>query len=284
MRFKARIGATAGVHNLTKFIQIFSKLSKVKECRVRFTPESIHFVVTNDAANDVRVWSELQQRSIFDEYKLQSMHDNNEILIEIQLDSLLRVIKSAFQSSDVLLKLVKKDHTTYLNVLVTLPSPTGITRPLSHDIPVTIFPFAEIEQCRPPELPNPEVALDLPEIKVLRTLVDRIKTMSEYVLLAANNIGDLIIKAETGMVSVKTFFRDLNVVNQLDSAPNDEDNEELVEARIYIKKLSTFLAAAQSMPNPGGRLMLTIAKEKAVVLFMISDEIVVTYYIPVVMF
>ena len=50
----------------------------------------------------------------------------------------------------------------------------------------------------------------LPSLKVLRGIVDRMKALSQHIILAANHEGELHLSIEADTVNVRTIIRDLD--------------------------------------------------------------------------
>lgn len=57
---------------------------------------------------------------------------------------------------------------------------------------------------------NFQVSVYMPPLKLLRNVVDRMKNLSNFVLLSANQCGQMKIKVETDLVTVTTYFNDLD--------------------------------------------------------------------------
>lgn len=54
-----------------------------------------------------------------------------------------------------------------------------------------------------------QVNIFLPSLKILRSIIDRMKTLSKHLVVAANGEGELHMAVETGLVSVRTVVRNL---------------------------------------------------------------------------
>jgi len=49
----------------------------------------------------------------------------------------------------------------------------------------------------------------MPPLVSVRTIIDRMKSMSNYLTISANYNGEFRLKIETESVSVETYFKDL---------------------------------------------------------------------------
>lgn len=50
----------------------------------------------------------------------------------------------------------------------------------------------------------------MPPLKLLRNVIDRMKNIHDYFIITANMAGELTLKVETDMVSVATFYTNLD--------------------------------------------------------------------------
>ena len=50
----------------------------------------------------------------------------------------------------------------------------------------------------------------MPPLKLLKSVVDRMKNLSNFVLLSANQRGQMKVKVQTDLVTVTTYFNDLD--------------------------------------------------------------------------
>ena len=55
-----------------------------------------------------------------------------------------------------------------------------------------------------------KASIYMPALRVLRNIVDRMKNLSNFVRVSANNSGELKLCVETDLVTVSTYFHDLD--------------------------------------------------------------------------
>jgi hypothetical protein len=58
-----------------------------------------------------------------------------------------------------------------------------------------------------------QVSIQMPGLRLLRTVAERMKALSSYIVLLANREGTLILKVETPEATVSTHFKNLTVEN-----------------------------------------------------------------------
>ena len=120
MRFKAQIDSALNVNVLLSIVQSFSRITKAKACMLRFTPSKV-FILLPFEDQSMRIWTEVNQDSIFSAYEVQSQHPNNEVMIGLSVEHLLSALKSAANhSEDVTLQLRKHDNIRYLSFTISL--------------------------------------------------------------------------------------------------------------------------------------------------------------------
>jgi HUS1 checkpoint protein len=77
------------------------------------------------------------------------------------------------------------------------------------DVPITLVSASQFAQLNEPQLPDPKVHIMLPVLKTLRPIIDRMKNISEFLLIHANMRGELSLKVDTEVVSVETIYKNL---------------------------------------------------------------------------
>ncbi|GAA6053127.1 hypothetical protein JCM3770_002866 [Rhodotorula araucariae] len=252
MRFKAEISNPA---QLSRLISSLAPLSKSATLKLKH--DQLHLICGADSSKSaVQVWSVIQIDSIFrpDTLRLESNH-NNEIYLEVTTDLLAKALKSAASASEVVIKLAKKGgrgpggmgEGSYPVLSLAIKSSSRLGKPLeiTQDVAVKVKKAAEIDQLKEPLCPPPEVLLYLPPLNLLRTVVERLKTISPYITISANNLGELRVRAESDDAKVETEWRGLKKPTQgaEDMAAVPEDPAEFFAATVEAKDLLKFLAS-----------------------------------------
>ncbi|XP_037389957.1 checkpoint protein HUS1 isoform X6 [Pygocentrus nattereri] len=189
--------------------------------------------------------------NFFDEYQLEGVSSEaNEICLEVAPENLSRALKTAQNAKSVKIKLTKK-HCPCLTLAAELPSLSSIGRIVTHDIPVDIIPRRLWHDFKEPTMPDFDVSIYLPPLKTMKSVVDRMKNLSNYLVVEANLNGEMNLKIETDLVSVTTHFRDLGNPPWGDNAVQSQsrDVETMAHARVDIRKLQQFLMGQQVNPN-----------------------------------
>eukprot|EP01134_Creolimax_fragrantissima_P006319 CFRG6319T1 len=281
MRFKATIRTESAVQQFTRFVNSISRINR--DATLRMAPKKLYFIlVASDIADgSVRVWAEMEAETIFDSFQIQSRHPDNEILMEINLDNLQRALKSAQSSMNIVVRLTGDSATPNLALTIQLTN-SSVDRTVIQNVPVALLSHELTSNYCEPDLPHPQINICLPSLKVLSGIIDRMKTLDKHLVLSANNDGELRLQIEADAVSVCTSVTDCEIPTSSDpdSIPGrTRDDHEFVSARIDIKKFSQFLVGHQMSPTA---VICSIVPHRAVILFLLSHEVSMTYYVPVI--
>lgn len=273
MRFVSKL---INVNLLIKLIQTLDKIGKT--CVVHLTPKKVEFILTSDITDGVQVWSGVNAATLFDDYRIESKN-NNEIAFELSLDNVLRGLKSGQLATDITMKLTKKQNVPYLSILIEIQQSHQMMTVLQ-DIPVKLLSASQLAQFQEPHLPDPEVWILMPPLKLLRNVIDRMKNIHDYFIITANMAGELTLKVETDMVSVATFYTNLDHPQIEGRSPPRRDQDKTAEVKVDIKKFNRFLYSYQVSPT---NVILCIIENTALVLHVLLEDLYLTYYIPVVL-
>lgn len=159
-----------------------------------------------------------------------------------------------------------------------------------HAIPVRILRHTEMPNHLPPQIPLPDVQLELSHThNTLRTIVGRLRNLSTTVYLEANMTGELTLSMETNGASIQTFVSKLKPHHDItDNNNNNNRSKKSTRVKIDTKKLFTSLQWQQP-PNQQGQKMVSSA-----LMCLVENEMLVvhvnlnpanvgffTYYVPV---
>ncbi|KAM4689175.1 checkpoint protein HUS1 isoform 1-T4 [Discoglossus pictus] len=283
MRFRCKIVDVSCLNHFTRVVNTINKLTKL--CTLRLTPSNLYFILTDKVANGgVSMWCELCQGNFFDEYQMEGVSaEQNEIYLELIPENLSRALKTAQNAKTVKIKLTNK-HCPCLTVAVELPSLSNTSRVVTHDIPVSVIPRRLWNEFREPSVPEFDVSIYLPALKTMKSVVERMKNLSNFIVFEANRNGEMNLKIETDLVSVSTHFKDLGNPPWVsdDASQNNTQERELesmAEARVDIRKLLQFLAGQQVTPT---KAVCNIVHKRMVHFILLHEDVSLQYFIPAV--
>uniref|UniRef100_A0A6B2LNG3 Checkpoint protein n=1 Tax=Arcella intermedia TaxID=1963864 RepID=A0A6B2LNG3_9EUKA len=149
---------------------------------------------------------------------------------------------------------------------------------VTQDVPIQPLPIDQFRSFKEPSLPNPDIVIMLPQLKAMRNVIERLKDLDTILTIEANMGGEMILKIQTDMVSIATFYKNLDHP-QLDGRITNEGPEVISSAKVDIKKFWKALYSYQVDPT---HVICCIVKGTALVLHALLDDLFITYYIPVV--
>lgn len=278
MRFRAKIVDVGIIEQFTRVIGTVAKLTQL--CVLRITEDRMFFIL-NDKVSRGHLWCELQALNLFSEYNMEGMaEDANEIYMEVTPDDLVRALKTAQAAKSVKIKLTKK-FSPCLSFEVELPSRTGHSRTITHDIPVTVMQRRLWDEYKEPAVPDFDAIICMPPLKVLRTVAERMKNLGSYLELSANQSGEMRLRVESEQVTVSTHFRDLENPEWegADSQSSQRDLTQLVGAKVDIRKFIHFLSGQQLNPT---KIVCSIADNRVIHFFLLHEDLSIQYSMPII--
>lgn len=286
MKFRAKIVDAACLNHFTRVSNMIAKLAKI--CTLRIGPEKLNFILCDRLAGGaVSMWCELEQENFFSEFQMEGFSaENNVIYLELTSENLSRALKTAQNARTLKFKLTNK-HFPCLTVSVELLSMSGSSRIVTHDIPLNVIPRKLWKDLQQPLVPDAEVSIYLPVLKTLKSVVEKMKNISNHLtvfaililqVIEANLNGELNLKIETDLVCVTTHFKDLgNPSLASDDASRDRDPAEMAEVHVDIRKLLQFLIGQQVNPT---RALCNIVSGRVVHLDLLYEDVSLQYFIP----
>ncbi|KAF6019858.1 HUS1 [Bugula neritina] len=288
MRFKATLVDINSISFLSKVVLGVAKLSK--SCVIRLTATKIYFILTqNQLHGGTNLWCELPQINFCSGYEFSGHTDRNETYMEVAMDLFGHALKSAHQAQTLRIKLTQK-ATACLTLEVVQPtlSINSSSRTVIHDIPIKIIPSRLWDEYKEPDIPEFEVSLYLPPLKIMKTVIERLKNISNALCLSANQKGDLVLKIKSEMAAVSVSFKDLMQANWKETGssqsqgsmiqPSSNRNaSKFFEVTIDNKRLHAFLSSIQI---PADKIVCNIIANEAIQMFVINDQLSLQYTIP----
>ncbi|CAI9727833.1 HUS1-like [Octopus vulgaris] len=283
MRFRAKLVDIGSIQHFTRIIATITRLCKT--CVLRITLEKFYFIILEKALHGgAKVWCELFQDHFFDEYMLDGLSkDNDEIFLEINPDNLLKALKTGQTAKWIKIKLTKKQVPS-LTLEVDLPTVTGLSRTVVHDIPVSVLALRHWADYDEPDVPDFDVSINMPALKLLRNVVDKMKSISNFVIVSANCDGKMKLMVETDVASVCTYFRDLTNPKWKDKnsdliQSSSKDPSEFSEVRVDLRKFAQFLNGLQLNPS---RVICNFSEDQMIHILLLHDDVTLQYFMPAV--
>ncbi|XP_035584524.1 checkpoint protein HUS1-like [Zalophus californianus] len=274
MKFRAKIMDAACLNHFTWVSAMIAKLAKT--CTLRISPQKLNFILSDKVANGgVSMWCELEQENFFSEFQVEGVSaENKAISLELMLENLSQALKTAWNARALKIKLTNK-HSPCLTVSIELLSVSSSSRIVTYDIPVKVIPRKLWKDLQEPTVPVSDVSIYLPVLKTMKSIVEKMKNISNHLIIEANLSGELNLKIETELA---THFKDLgNPPSASEDASQDRDPEQMAEVHVDIQKLLQFLAGQQVNPT---KAVCNIVSNKTVHFDLLHEDVSLQYFIP----
>jgi HUS1 checkpoint protein len=228
MKFKAKIRSD----KLPLLLGLVGGLEKVGTAFVVYlSPDSLKLAVPISAPDQVRAFADLQQAQVFCEYRIESQSENC-ILFEVESTMLSTALSSGKEAPLIHMKLAKRAGQACL-VIETRAREIDIV----HDLPIKVMRATDICHYMLPEVPPPDVQLELPLQRSVRTVVERMKGIAKYLHIDAEMGGQLVLRAETDDATIKTYYTQL-VPNFNGMEDEDESRDRRASVKVDSKRLA----------------------------------------------
>ncbi|XP_027860274.1 checkpoint protein HUS1 isoform X3 [Xiphophorus couchianus] len=225
------------------------------------------------------------EANFFQEYQMEGVTSEvQEICLEVSPEPWSRALKTVQSAKSVKLKLTRK-HCACVTVAAELPTLSSVGRVVTHDVPVDVIPRRLWQEFQEAGVPDFDVSVYLPPLKTMKSVVDRMKNLSNFLVMEANLNGDMNLKIQTDLVSVTTHFKDLGnpawgVDSSQDGGPSQSrDPEVMAEVTVDIRKLQQFLMGQQVNPS---KALCNIVHQNVVHLVLLHEDVSLQYFIPAV--
>lgn len=150
------------------------------------------------------------------------------------------------------------------------------SRTITHDIPIRVISTLKInvDDFQEPDINRTNLSIEMPSLKLLKHMIERLKVLHEFVYFEVTNNGTLTLKVEADAVSVCTYFRNLKNLPIFNQGDNPQTSRCVV--RLSLKKLHEFINALQFQPT---KIICNFVNQKYAHFFVVHDEDLVLQYL-----
>ena len=135
------------------------------------------------------------------------------------------------------------------------------SRSITHDIPIKIIATSKVslEDFQEPSVSRAALmSIQLPPLRIIKNMIERMKCLNDFVFLEATNKGTLNFKIDSDAVSICCYFRNLPTCE--DHLPPDQtrtskdqiESDESIESctvRLSLKRLNDFFNSLHFLPT-----------------------------------
>ncbi|KAF1779480.1 Checkpoint protein Hus1/Mec3 [Phytophthora cactorum] len=161
---------------------------------------------------ELQSFARLQTARLFHDVVVQSRAENH-IGFLCDVRHFQQALTSGKDASAVMLRLLKRDGNNFLCLRT-----RAVDIDIVQSIPIEVLAMSTVEHYREPSVPAPQIAIEMPPLRALRSIVDRLK---------ASKTGTLILRIDTHPLTLQTLFAHLRYRDDLiDDEEEDEEEEE----------------------------------------------------------
>ncbi|KAJ7503266.1 checkpoint protein Hus1/Mec3 [Mycena galericulata] len=292
MRFRASI------ENVNTFFRIIQAIEKLqKKCIIKFS-EDVMCIICNSEANEGGIQvCQIKVDSLFTSYRIQS-NASNVITMALSSEALLATLKSAstssksasatssYETEEIVMKLAKKNDQAVLSFEISGMTRQGRKVRVAHDVKIEVMKPADVANLKEPMCPEPDVHIILPPLQKLRPIVERLRPMSDFLAVRANNSGRLQLSIRTDSVNVDTEWKNCKNTNKAPTGSQDQEEDPrdpdelfsvLVSTKSFFKFLNSHVVSTTTIA--------CICRNHCMILYVYVGDVtdaggVLTFYIP----
>ncbi|RXW16902.1 hypothetical protein EST38_g8956 [Candolleomyces aberdarensis] len=194
----------------------------------------------------------------------------------------------AIETEEVVMRLTKKNDQAMLTFDISGATRMGRAVHVMHDVRIEVMRPADVARMIEPMCPEPDIHILLPSLQKLRTIVERLRPMSNIMAIRANGNGVLQFGINTDSVKVETEWRECanpktSEDKQEDDPEHERDPDKLFTVIVSIKSFLKFLNSHVVSTTT----IACICQHHCLILYVYIGEVaeaggVLTFYVPAV--
>ncbi|RLN66860.1 hypothetical protein BBJ28_00007753 [Nothophytophthora sp. Chile5] len=203
------------------FARLGSQSSAKTNCVFTLTPETLSLALkSGGGAEELQSFARLQTARLFHDVVVQSRAENH-IGFLCDVRHFHQALTSGKDASAVMLRLLKRDGASFLCLRT-----RAVDIDIVQSIPITVLAMSTVEHYREPSVPAPQIVIEMPPLRALRSIVDRLKAMHKTITVEASKTGTLILRIDTHPLTLQTLFAHLRYRDDLIDEEEEEGQEE----------------------------------------------------------
>ncbi|XP_017119606.1 checkpoint protein HUS1 [Drosophila elegans] len=241
MKFRALMQDSLYMREFQAIVATLAKLAR--DCVMILGSRQMHFIVNEDQSSTASplVWASIAAEEYFPEYRMEAARPDQEYIVLSMSSASLGRALSVLRTGGVnncKLKLQRIQFPCISVIASVLLSTSTEAREVVHDVPVTIIPASDWSAYVVPKVPNSQLILSLPTLRLLRSLIDKLKNVSPSLEFQVNFDGELNVIATSEMSTVTSRFQKL-LIRSLSGSQQE------ASCSVDSRKASAFFGALQ---------------------------------------
>ncbi|KAI7905875.1 checkpoint protein Hus1/Mec3 [Cokeromyces recurvatus] len=253
MRFKATLNNPVGLHKLG---QTMEKLGAT--CIASFSPNLLRFITYHEHIVGIQAWTKMQPTSMFSEYRLESMHDN-EVNFTFFLNDLLLITKDLADSTRIEVSLKRRNQQSYLYFKWSSENFKGSVVNELKELPIALVTQSRVALIKEPvTIRRPDTYILLPPLTSLKPTAERFKSLGKFIVLSANMNGVFKMEIESSYALCSAQYENLTNPRLAGHSIENRNVDEFSSVRIKSEDFVSFLNCYYLEPDD---VICTIADE-----------------------
>ncbi|KAM4818254.1 checkpoint protein HUS1-like isoform 2-T2 [Thomomys bottae] len=275
MRFRAKI---EDQHSLDQFKRVINMLSNLtKGCILRICPDKLNFILLGSPeSGEASLWCELPQENFFSTFELRGASaEHNEIYLQVQLENITRAVNTPHVTEALKIKFINK-YSGILKICVKSPE-LNRSCTLTCYFPIVVIPTHYWNELQEPRVPYLDVSIYLPLLRTLKNFLEKVKHVSNHLIIEANQNGELNLKLQNELISVTTYFPALENPPFVPENDFEDRHLEMAEMHMNVHQLLHFLGGVQENPV---KAIFNILRDRISYFEFLYETFSVKYFIP----
>ena len=202
------------------FARLWSQTIAKTNCVFTLTPETLSVGLKCGGTEELQSFARLETTRLFHDYVVESQA-NNHIMFVCDVRHFQQALASGKDASAVMLRLLKRAGNSFLCLRT-----RAVDIDIVQSIPIQVLAMSTAEHYKEPRIPAPQIAIEMPPLRALRSIVDRLKAMHKTLTVEISKMGTLILRIDTVPVTLQTLFAQLRYRDDLVDKEKDEQEEE----------------------------------------------------------
>lgn len=200
------------------FTRLSSQSSSKHNCVFTVTPETLS-VALKSSSDELQSFARLQTARLFHDAIVQSRADNH-IGFLCDVRHFHQALTSGKDASAVMLRLLKRDGKSFLCLRM-----RAVDIDIVQNIPIEVLAMSTVEHYREPNVPAPQIAMEMPPLRAIRSIIDRLKALHRTITIEASKRGTLLFRIESNPLTLQTLFAHLRYRADLIEQDEDADGD-----------------------------------------------------------
>ncbi|TYZ63480.1 hypothetical protein PybrP1_006648 [[Pythium] brassicae (nom. inval.)] len=220
MRFRGTLAKDA-LEVLLDVSLFFTRLG-APSCVFTVTPETLSLALKS-GGDELQSFARLQCARLFGAGAIVQSRADNHIGFSCDVRHLHQALASGRDGSAVMLRLLKRDGRSFLCLRT-----RAVDIDIVQSVPIEVLAMSTVAHFREPSVPAPQLAMEMPPLRAIRGVVERLRALHRTITVEASRRGTLRFRIDSAPLALQTLFAHLryraDLIEPVDDDANDDDD------------------------------------------------------------